>query len=72
MYEFFETFEKAFELVVKDKVIGNFLFCKGEMYVSQIMSTPKKTNWRFIKKIWRWSSYNTNKSFNLLSSKIYW
>lgn len=50
MYEFFETFEKAFELVVKNKIIGNFVFCKGEMYVSQIMSTPKKTNWRFIKK----------------------
>ena len=50
MYEFYETFQKAYELVVKKKVLGEVIYSKGEMYVSQILKKPNKSNWRFIKK----------------------
>jgi predicted dehydrogenase len=50
MYEFYETFNKAFDLIINKKIIGNLIYSKNEMYVSQLLKKPKKTNWRFIKK----------------------
>jgi len=50
MYEFYETFNKAFDLVIEQNIIGNLIYSKNEMYVSQLLKKPKKTNWRFIKK----------------------
>ena len=50
MYEFYETFNKAFDLIINQKIIGNLIYSKNEMYVSQLLKKPKKTNWRFIKK----------------------
>ena len=40
MYEFYETFQKAYELVIEKKILGEIIYSKGEMYVSQIF---KKT-----------------------------
>tara|TARA_Y100000996_G_scaffold74717_1_gene50323 strand:- start:1209 stop:2228 length:1020 start_codon:yes stop_codon:yes gene_type:complete len=50
MYEFYETFQKAYELVIEKKILGEIIYSKGEMYVSQILKKPNKSNWRFIKK----------------------
>lgn len=50
MYEFYETFQKAYDLVNNKKILGEIIYSKGEMYVSQILKKPKKSNWRFIKK----------------------
>ena len=50
MYDFFETFQKAFDLVINRKILGEIIYSKNEMYVSQILREPKKTNWRFEKK----------------------
>ncbi len=50
MYDFFETFQKAFDLVINRKILGEIIYSKSEMYVSQILKEPKKTNWRFEKK----------------------
>ena len=50
MYEFYETFQKAYELVNTKKILGEIIYSKGEMYVSQVLKKPNKSNWRFIKK----------------------
>ena len=50
MYEFYETFQKAYDLVINKKILGDIIYSKGEMYVSQILKKPNNTNWRFIKK----------------------
>ena len=58
MYEFYETFQKAYDLVINKKILGDIIYSKGEMYVSQILKKPNKTNWRFIKKKIRRRSFN--------------
>ena len=42
MYDFFETFQKAFDLVINRKILGEIIYSKKQMYVSQILREPKK------------------------------
>jgi predicted dehydrogenase len=50
MYDFYDTFSLSRNLLKIDKVIGDIINVKSEMYVSQYLNKKKRTSWRFNKK----------------------
>lgn len=51
MYEFYDTFQKCYELLIEKKILGDIFFVKSEMYVSQYLKKKKLIAWRFNKKL---------------------
>lgn len=50
MYDFYDTFSLSNNLLKTDKILGDIINVKSEMYVSQYLNKKKRFSWRFNKK----------------------